>query len=60
MNTDGHRFWGLNSSFASLGFASLSGDRMPAREKRGFEQSLSVFICVYLWLNWIVTAKRQP
>jgi hypothetical protein len=27
-------------------------------EKRGFEQSLSVFICVHLWLCLVVTAKR--
>jgi hypothetical protein len=26
-------------------------------EERGFEQSLSVSICVHLWLNCMVTAK---
>jgi hypothetical protein len=26
-------------------------------EERGFEQSLSVFICVYLWLHCMVTAS---
>jgi hypothetical protein len=26
-------------------------------EERGFEQSLSVFICVHLWLQYMVTAS---
>jgi hypothetical protein len=51
MDTDEHRFWGLNSGPASLCFGALSGERILAMEKRGFEQSLSVFICVHLWLH---------
>jgi hypothetical protein len=28
-------------------------------EERGFEQSLSVFICVHLWLHCMVTAEHR-
>src|ERR1035441_9125709 len=42
MNTDGHRFCRLDSGLASPSFWSLAGERLPAMEERGFEQSLSV------------------
>jgi hypothetical protein len=45
--------------FAPLLFTSYCGnqrERHPAMEERGFEQSLSVFICVHLWLHCMVTA----
>jgi hypothetical protein len=48
----------LNSGLASPSFGSLSGERLPAMEERGFEEFLSVFICVHLWLHCMVTASR--
>ncbi len=56
MHTDGHRFYRLDPGLASPSFGSLAGERLPAMEERGFEQSLSVFICVHLWLHSLVTA----
>ena len=51
MDTDEHRFSGLNSGLALLCFGSQSGERFLAGEKRGLRWFLSVFICIHLWLT---------
>ena len=51
MDPDEHGYWGLDPGFAWPWFGSLSGERIPNMEQRGFEQSRSVSVCVYLWLH---------
>ena len=49
-SNDEHEFQGLNLSLASPRFGPLSDERIPVMEGRGLEKSLSVLICVHLWL----------
>ena len=51
MDTDEHRFSGLNSGLALLRFGSQSGERLLDVETRGFRWFLSVFFCAHLWLT---------
>jgi hypothetical protein len=59
MDTDEHRFSGLNSGLALLRFGSQSGERLLDVETRGFRWFLSVFICVHLCSS-VVDVCRPP
>ena len=48
MDTDEHRFCGLGFGLCLVRFRFLSGERVPAVQKRGNGLSSSVSFCVHL------------